>query len=120
MATSLRLAAARIYARALLKGLRSGRLKADRLSENEREYLAALRLLEPEAKDERGMVVRAAASTGRGILRFGAGVPALALWLVFVAQIYVAQFFNHDWLAWMNHPVVQLPWMLALRLAPAG
>ena len=116
----LRLAAARIYARALLKGLRSGRLKADRLSENEREYLAALRLLEPEAKDERGMVVRAAASTGRGILRFGAGVPALALWLVFVAQIYVAQFFNHDWLAWMNHPVVQLPWMLALRLAPAG
>lgn len=113
---ALRLAAARIYARALLKGLRTGRLKADRLSEAERDYLAALRLLEPEARSERGIMARAAVSTGRGIMRFAAAAPALLLWFVFVAEIYVAQFLNHDWVAWVNHPLVQLPWMPVMQL----
>jgi hypothetical protein len=114
----LRLAAARIYARALLKALRAGRIKADRLSDTERDYLAALKLLEPETREDRGVMARAAVSTGRGIMRFAAAAPALILWFVFVAQIYIAQFLNHDWLAWVNHPLVQLPWMMAVRLWP--
>ncbi len=116
----LRLAAARIYARALLKAVRSGRLKADRLSDTERDYLAALKLLEPVAKEGRGVMARAALSTGRGMMRLAAAAPALILWFVFAAQIYIAQFFNHDWFAWVNHPLIQVPWMMALRLWPAG
>lgn len=112
----VRLAAARIYARAVLNALRAGKLKADRLSENERAYLASLRLLEPKTKNKGGIVIRAAVSTGRGVLWFGATVPALALWLVFVAELYVAQFLNHDWLAWANQPLVQIPWISVLGL----
>lgn len=117
---ALRLAAARIYARALLKSLRSGRIKADRLSDTEREYLAALKLLEPETREDRGVMARAALSTGRGVMRFAAAAPVLVLWFVFAAMIYIAQFFNHDWFAWVNHPLVQVPWMMALRLWPAA
>lgn len=113
---ALRLAAARIYAHALLKAMRTGRLRADRLSDMEREGLAALHLLEPEARPERGIAARAAASTGMGVVRLAAGLPILALWFVFVAELYVSQFLNHDWLAWINHPLVQLPWMPVMRL----
>jgi hypothetical protein len=35
---------------------------------------------------------------------------ALALWGGLVAELYVAQFLAHDWFAWVNHPLVQLPW----------
>ena len=34
-----------------------------------------------------------------------------AIWFVLVAQIYVGQFVNHQWLAWINHPVLVLPWI---------
>ena len=116
----LRLAAARVYAHAVLADVRGGRLKVDRLSDNETEYLRALRLLEPEAREKSGIVVRAAASTGRGVLRLLTAAPALILWLVFAALIYIAQFFNHDWLAWINQPVVQIPWMSLTGVLTTG
>lgn len=34
-----------------------------------------------------------------------------AIWFVLVAQIYVGQFVSHQWLAWINHPVLVLPWI---------
>jgi hypothetical protein len=34
----------------------------------------------------------------------------LALWAGFVGEIYLSQFLAHDWLSWINHPLVQLPW----------
>ena len=33
------------------------------------------------------------------------------IWFSLVAQIYVGQFLNHQWLAWVNPPVVGLPWI---------
>ncbi len=33
------------------------------------------------------------------------------VWFAFVAQIFVAQFLNHLWVAWLNHPLVALPWL---------
>ncbi|NNK78981.1 MAG: DUF4013 domain-containing protein, partial [Litoreibacter sp.] len=39
-------------------------------------------------------------------------VVVLALiWFGLVAQIFVAQFLNHDWHLWLNHPLVALPWI---------
>lgn len=112
----VRVAAAKVYARAILDAVRNGRLRADRLSEGERSFLTALRLLEPETQDKPGMLTRAVVSSGRGLLRFGVGLPALALWFAFAALIFVTQFFNHDWLAWINHPLIQLPWLSTVRL----
>ena len=33
------------------------------------------------------------------------------LWFALVAQIFVGQFLNHQWVAWLNHPLVALPWL---------
>ena len=37
------------------------------------------------------------------------------VWFVLVAQVFIGQFLNHQWIAWLNHPLVALPW-----LAPLG
>jgi hypothetical protein len=36
---------------------------------------------------------------------------ALALWALFVVRIYVSQFLNHDWISWLNRPLILLPWV---------
>jgi hypothetical protein len=33
------------------------------------------------------------------------------LWFALVVQIFVGQFLNHQWVAWLNHPLVGLPWL---------
>lgn len=44
------------------------------------------------------------------VLRFLSWLVMLAASLGFVAQIYVAQFFNHGWAKWFAHPMFLLPW----------
>ena len=47
----------------------------------------------------------------------GTVLQTLFLWLIWfglVVQIYVGQFFSHQWLSWLNHPLVELPWILPL------
>jgi hypothetical protein len=39
------------------------------------------------------------------------------LWFAFVVQIFVGQFLNHQWVAWLNHPLVGLPWLPPLGAA---
>jgi len=39
------------------------------------------------------------------------------LWFALVAQIFVGQFLNHQWVAWLNHPLVALPWLPPLGAA---
>jgi hypothetical protein len=39
------------------------------------------------------------------------------LWFALVVQIFVGQFLNHQWLAWLNHPLVGLPWLPPLGAA---
>lgn len=36
---------------------------------------------------------------------------AAATWTAFIAQLYVAQFANHAWWNWLNHPLIGLPWI---------
>ena len=33
------------------------------------------------------------------------------IWFGFSAQIFVAQFLNHDWHLWVTHPLLILPWI---------
>lgn len=33
------------------------------------------------------------------------------VWFALVALIFVGQFLNHQWIAWLNHPFVALPWL---------
>lgn len=44
----------------------------------------------------------------------GAALQSLVLWpaaFAIVAQIYVGQFLNHQWSAWIVHPLLTLPWI---------
>ncbi len=39
-------------------------------------------------------------------------VLLLIVWFVLAAQIYIAQFLNHDWHVWLTHPYWFLPWVM--------
>jgi hypothetical protein len=39
------------------------------------------------------------------------------IWFALVVQIFVGQFLNHQWVAWLNHPLVALPWLPPLGAA---
>ena len=45
-----------------------------------------------------------------GVVRWVRGAVILAIWFGLVAQIFVGQFLNHDWLIWLTHPQFLLPW----------
>ena len=51
----------------------------------------------------------------RSWIGFGAGVLQvvllMAIWFALVVQIYIGQFFNHHWFAWINVPILGLPWL---------
>lgn len=40
-----------------------------------------------------------------------AGTITAAAWLGFFVMLYIAQFANHAWWNWINHPIVGLPWV---------
>lgn len=103
----LRLAAGRVYAKA---ALRLAGQDGIAFAERERDLLARLSLDAAKPKSEHGIIVRAAAGSGALIFGALAGAAAFAAWFGFTAEIYVAQLLAHDWLAWLNHPLVGLPW----------
>lgn len=35
----------------------------------------------------------------------------MVIWFGLVAQLYVGQFMNHNWMVWLNHPYLLLPWL---------
>ena len=110
MIIALRTIAARIYASGLSRGVRAGDISADMLAENERAFFARLGLLDIENKPAGGLMKRTAVSSGRGLIAILSLVIMLALWLAFVAQLFVSQFLNYNWIGWLNLPLVQIPW----------
>ena len=105
---ALRLAAARIYASGLAALARGG--VACELHPEERAALAAYRL-EASTAPSRGRFVAWArwAATGTGRLVSAAGVTIC--WLAFGFTVFLAQFLNYQaGRAWLNQPLVQLPW----------
>jgi hypothetical protein len=54
------------------------------------------------------------ASPGKRVRRISAAVAGMltaGAWLAFIAALYIAQFANHAWWNWVNHPLVGLPWV---------
>ncbi len=115
---ALRLAAGRIYADAVVALVREGELPAAALAPGERHALSALGLLDVEPAAARGALVRAIRGAGRWAWRTAAVALASAVWLSFVAQIFVSEFLNyHPVVGWLNQPLIQLPWF---RYLPPG
>jgi TRAP-type mannitol/chloroaromatic compound transport system permease small subunit len=111
----LRLAAARLYARAAVRlAAKDGTAS---FAARERELLDRLSL-EPGSRG-RGMLARFAAGSSSLAMGALASFVMFAIWFGFVAEIYTAQFLAHDWTHWVNHPLVQLPWVGSIFQGPA-
>jgi hypothetical protein len=107
----LRVLAARIYARGVLHAVQTGEITVIDLSPKERMELQRLNLIQVNPPRSRHVLLRVATST-TSLALFAAGLFATAfIWFTFVAQIYISEFFMyHEVLAWLNQPLVQLPW----------
>jgi hypothetical protein len=115
----VRVVAARIYAGGLLALVQTGKVSASQLEESEREILMRLDLLEVRPEPQRHFLVRLAAWTGTRVGRVVSGIALAFIWFGFAAQIYISEFLNyHGAIAWLNQPLVQLPWFhyLPIRL----
>ena len=120
----LRLVATRIYASAIITLVQTGQIVPAALAANEREILERLALLEPQPQPARHRFVRLLAWAGTRLGRIISGAALFFIWFGFVAQIYIAEFFNsHGGRGWLNQPLAQLPWFhyVPARLKnPAG
>lgn len=84
--------------------------------------MAVLVLLRRMAARQHARAALALSHQGRqGAFSFSLGtiVQTLFLWLIWfglVVQIYVGQFVSHQWVSWLNHPLIELPWVLPLGI----
>ncbi len=107
----LRLVAARIYGTALLKAVQTGAIQSNALAENEWQALHRLELLQVEPPRLRHPVWRIVAWAGTRAGRITFGFLTGLVWFIFIAELYIAQFFNYRGAAaWLNQPLVHLPW----------
>ena len=112
----LRLIAAHIYASGLLSAVKSGQVRMLDLAEVERDALWRLDLLHVQPPPTRHLFVRFIAWAGTRTGRFVGGFVLFWVWFAFIAQNFIAEFFNyHEMMGWLNQPLVQLPWF---RLIP--
>jgi hypothetical protein len=112
---ALRLIAARVYARATAR-LAAKTGTAD-FAARERQLIERLSL-DAAASPARGNLAKFV--VGSGSLFTGAATSAvmLAVWFGLVAELYVSQFLVHDWMHWINHPLIQLPWTASIFWPP--
>lgn len=108
---SLRVVSARIYAKGVLRCVEKGRLSIEQLAPVERRVMGRLGVIALDAQEPRHVIVRAGAWTGRRFFGVTGFAVLVIIWFSFVAQIFISEFFNyHPFRAWMNQPLVQLPW----------
>jgi hypothetical protein len=106
----LRLAAARIYARAIISGIESNQISPAELGLQEHQALTELQLLRELNWPKRHLILRAVTGTLR-LGRFAVPVLIALVWFTFVSQIFISEFMNyHPVTGWLNQPLVQLPW----------
>ncbi len=107
----LRVVSARIYAKGVIRCVETGNIKIGQLTSIERRVMGRLDVKPEAPKEPRHVVVRAGAWTGRRLVGVTGFAALVVIWFSFAAQIYVSEFFNyHPVRAWMNQPLVQLPW----------
>ncbi len=111
---AVRLLAARIYARAVVRAIADGAVQLDALAPFERAVLQRLGVTEPVAPAIPEPMVR---RVPRKAWRAGLVTATIVLWFAVVAQVYVSEFFVYRGArGWLNQPLVQLPWF---RYVPA-
>ena len=113
---ALRLAAARLYARAAVRVAAKDGVAA--FAGRERLLLERLSLDGGADARARGALTRLVAGSGSLAAGAAATIVMCAIWFGFVAEIYTAQFLAHDWTHWLNHPLVQLPWVGSIFQGP--
>ena len=107
----LRVLGARLYARGILRGLRDGWVSPGDLAGNERAILERLELVRVGERRAWPKLVEVIARTGSWGARVGALGALGFVWFLFVAQIFVTEFFSyHPAVGWLNQPLVQVPW----------
>ena len=108
---ALRVAAARIYASALLAAAQDGAISEESLADFEWEALHRLDLLQVQPRRVRHPIAQIVVWTSSKLGRLVAGGLLVLVWFTFVAQIFIAEFLNsHPAMGWLNQPLVQLPW----------
>ncbi len=107
----VRLIAARIYAAGFVALAEEGTLRLHDLGKEEKHDLEILRLLRPQPRPRRRRLARALGWAATRTGRILSTTAAILLWFVFVAQIFIAEFFvYHQARGWLNQPLVQLPY----------
>jgi len=107
----LRMAAARIYARGILRGVRRGAIAEEDLAPQEWTALHRLGLLTSGSTPEPAWWIRALAWVGTRVGSAAALALSLFLGFTLVAQIFISEFFvYHPFVGWMNQPTIQLPY----------
>lgn len=115
---ALRLVAARVYARAILRGVQAGEILVPQLHPFERDVLGGLGLLELRSKPQRSRFIRFVTWSTTRVGRIVAATVMVFLMFAFVAENYISEFVcYHGARGWLNQPLVQLPWFHYL---PAG
>jgi hypothetical protein len=104
---ALRLAAARVYAKATTR--LAAKVGPDAFAPRERSLLERLDL-HGGAAPARGNFAKLVVGSGSLVTGALASVVMFAVWFGLVGEIYVSQFLVHDWTHWVNHPLIQLPW----------
>ena len=113
----LRLAAARVYARAIVTAIRNGGVRVAELSLDEQRLIQRLDLGTSPPQARKSVIVRIPLWMGSRLLEGVAVGLVTAIWFSFVAQIFVAEFLNyHPVAGWLNQPLVQLLWFSFIPL----
>ncbi len=108
----LRLAAARLYARAVVDGVQAGTVTPEELADGEWQAMHRLGLLAPLAQPARHWAWRLLRWLGTRAGRITAGVATFLVWLAFVLNVMTHEFLNFHAAGrgWWNQPLIQLPW----------
>ena len=114
----LRQVAARCYGAACLHCLQRGDIALTALRPREREALEALNLhkvtMPPQSRWWWRLILR----FSHRVQVIGFMIGAVAAWFGVVAQLYIAQFANHAWVLWLNHPLVSFAWVPVPDVSP--
>ena len=107
----LRWLAARNYATGIRAAIKQGTIGAYTLGDYERLILGRLQLLDVSLPPQRHMLLRITVRLWRFAMRSAAIMVMLLVWVVFVVELYISQFFHYiPGTGWLNQCLVQLPW----------
>ena len=108
----LRLAAARLYARAIVDGVQAGAIAPEELADGEWQALHRLGLLAPLPQPARHWAWRFLRWLGTRAGRATAGIATFLVWALFVLNVMTHEFLNFHagGRGWWNQPLIQLPW----------